>query len=61
MSKNIKLSFKFSYVIIIYQVWNSGNTLNIFLTPRAISILLLIYQQIFNVLKNTWQIVIDYN
>jgi hypothetical protein len=61
MTKNIKLSVKFSYVIIIYQVWNSGNTLNIFFTPCAISILLLMYQQIFNVLKNTWQITIGYN
>jgi hypothetical protein len=61
MTQKNKLNVKFSYVIIIYQVWNSGNTLNIFLTPCANSILLLIYQQIFNVLKNTWQIIIDYN
>jgi hypothetical protein len=35
-----KLSVKFSYVIIIYQVWNNHNTLNVLFTSCAINILL---------------------
>jgi hypothetical protein len=32
-----KLSVKFSYVVIIYQVWNNDNTLNVFFTSCAIN------------------------